>query len=61
MGLFRLIIFFLFTYFLMRFLGKLFSALTGKNTGPQVKGRPEGSAHFKKKQDIEDAEYEELK
>jgi hypothetical protein len=60
MGLIRLMVFIFFTYYLIRFGRKLFSLFTTKDSGSQVKGRPGGSVHLKKKQDIEDAEYEEL-
>ena len=59
MTLFKAIIFFVIIYFLIRLIGKVFSVLTdGRNN--QVKGPSKRAPEFRKKQDIEDADYEEL-
>jgi hypothetical protein len=59
MSILRLILIFLLFYYLLRLLGKVFSVLTnGKRNS--VRGQSQNPVHIRKKQDIEDADYEEL-
>jgi hypothetical protein len=60
MSLFRLIVFFIFMYLVVRLVVRMFAMLGGSKSN-QVKGQPRQDSRFKNGKDIEDAEYEELK
>jgi len=62
MSLLRLILYFFIIYFAVRMVAKIFSALSGGDKNTVVKGQArKSSTTAKSHQDIEDADYEELK